>query len=127
MQRAMQRASDKEVFICVIHDHEVYNGFHGEATLHSCKKFIDAVFAGKQKNSQVFFAKGIVVNEREGNVDNKVFEVFLTKIYWKDGSSLTAEGRCSSYSELWIKSGKYARELFLSENPSRRKLIEGLE
>lgn len=112
----------KEVFVCVIHDSEVYTGLHQEATFSSCKKFLDEVLCGKRKTFKICFSKGKVVKVTDEK--NKKYDVLMTKIYLKDENDITMEGKCCCYADLWIELGEYARkQFFLNENPSRRRLI----
>jgi hypothetical protein len=119
----------KEVFICVIRDSEVYNGLEQEATFSSCKKFLNEFLCGKRKSINMYFAKGKVIKIwRPKTITNDTeYEVLITKLYLKDKTDITLEGRCATYSQLWIKLGEYAREQFMNDNPSRRKFIKGLE
>lgn len=119
----------KEVFICVIHDNEVYNGHKQEATFSSCKKFLDEFLCGKRKTIKIYFAKGEVFKiwRHQSDSNDTEYEVLITKLYLKDKSDITEDGRCAIYSQLWLKLGKYARERFNDDNPSRRKFIKGLE
>jgi hypothetical protein len=119
---------NKEVYVCVIHDSEVYTGLHQNATFSSCKKFLDEVVSGKRKTFKIFFAKGKVLKITSfNNNKDKDYELLITKVYLRVSSDITTEGRNAFYSDLWIKVGKYARKQILNDNPSRRKLIKGLE
>jgi len=119
----------QEVFVCVIHNSEVYSGLHQEATISSCKRFLSEVLSGKRKIYKIFFAKGEVIKIVKSISNSKEidYDVLITKLYLKDESDITTEGRCACYSEIWIRLGEYARERFLNQNPSRRRFIKGFE
>lgn len=116
----------KEVFICVIHDSEVYTGFHQEATFASCKKFLDEVLIGKKKTFKIWFGKGLVLKTLQNyQGDGKDYGILITKVYLKDKNF--EHGKCGTFAELWLELGEYARKQFSDDNPSRRKFIEAFE
>jgi hypothetical protein len=115
----------KIVFVCVIHDSEVYMGLHREATFSSCKKFLDEVLCGKRKTFKICFGKGKVLNVTDEK--NKKYDVLITKLYLKDENEVTIEGRSCCYADLWIELGEYAREQFSNGNPSRRRILKDFE
>jgi hypothetical protein len=122
----------KEIFVCVVRDKEVYDGVYAETVFSSCKKFLEEVMSGRRKTFHMFFGKGKVlqvtnISYSSSGAKRKIYDVLITKIYLKDKSERTIEGQCVCYSQLWAELGNYAKEKFLSINPSRRKLIEGLE
>jgi hypothetical protein len=121
----------KEVFVCVIRDKEVYERIYRDTVFSSCKQFLEEVLSGKRKTFHMLFGKGKVLQTNVAystiSTERKIYDVLITKIYFKDESETTIEGKCYCYSDLWIKLGKYAKKQFLNLNPSRRKFIKVLE